>query len=165
MSEFVLETDRLRKAFGALVATDDVTLRIRRGETHALIGPNGAGKTTLVGQLTGELRQALPVILGSQRRFSGPPQLVLLQDQGGDRLSTEQFGVAAEVFFDPCRLSRKQAKLEIDADQLRDARGARRQSAAFFPEYYSSRPGSRRSRNLCPMCNPELSCASHCKVN
>jgi branched-chain amino acid transport system ATP-binding protein len=56
MTEFLLEIDHLRKAFGALVATDDVTLGIRRGETHALIGPNGAGKTTLVGQLTGELR-------------------------------------------------------------------------------------------------------------
>ena len=55
MSEFLLEIDRLRKAFGALVATDDVSLRICRGEIHALIGPNGAGKTTLVGQLTGEL--------------------------------------------------------------------------------------------------------------
>ena len=55
MSEFVLEIDHLRKAFGALIATDDVTLSIRKGETHALIGPNGAGKTTLVGQLTGEL--------------------------------------------------------------------------------------------------------------
>jgi branched-chain amino acid transport system ATP-binding protein len=56
VSEFLLEIDHLRKAFGALVATDDVTLGIRKGETHALIGPNGAGKTTLVGQLTGELR-------------------------------------------------------------------------------------------------------------
>ncbi len=55
MSEFLLETHHLRKAFGALVATDDVSLGIRTGETHALIGPNGAGKTTLVGQLTGEL--------------------------------------------------------------------------------------------------------------
>ena len=56
MSEFVLEIHHLRKAFGALIATDDLTLSIRKGETHALIGPNGAGKTTLVGQLTGELR-------------------------------------------------------------------------------------------------------------
>jgi branched-chain amino acid transport system ATP-binding protein len=55
VSEFLLEIEHLRKAFGALVATDDVTLRVRRGETHALIGPNGAGKTTLIGQLTGEL--------------------------------------------------------------------------------------------------------------
>jgi branched-chain amino acid transport system ATP-binding protein len=56
VSEFLLEIDHLRKAFGALIATDDVTLGIRKGETHALIGPNGAGKTTLVGQLTGELK-------------------------------------------------------------------------------------------------------------
>ena len=34
MSEFVLETHHLCKAFGALVATDDVTLGIRKGETH-----------------------------------------------------------------------------------------------------------------------------------
>jgi branched-chain amino acid transport system ATP-binding protein len=56
VSEFLLEIEHLRKAFGALVATDDVTLAIRKGETHALIGPNGAGKTTLVGQLAGELK-------------------------------------------------------------------------------------------------------------
>jgi len=56
VSEFLLEIEHLCKAFGALVATYDVTLGIRKGETHALIGPNGAGKTTLVGQLTGELR-------------------------------------------------------------------------------------------------------------
>ena len=55
MSEFLLEIEGLRKSFGALIATDNVTLSIRTGETHALIGPNGAGKTTLVGQLTGEL--------------------------------------------------------------------------------------------------------------
>jgi len=55
VSEFVLQIESLRKAFGALVATDNVTLNISAGETHALIGPNGAGKTTLVGQLTGEL--------------------------------------------------------------------------------------------------------------
>jgi len=55
VSEFLLEIDGLCKSFGALIATDNVSLKIPMGETHALIGPNGAGKTTLVGQLTGEL--------------------------------------------------------------------------------------------------------------
>jgi branched-chain amino acid transport system ATP-binding protein len=51
----LLETRRLCKSFGALKATDEVSLTVRPGEVHALIGPNGAGKTTLLAQLTGEL--------------------------------------------------------------------------------------------------------------
>ncbi len=46
----------LRKAFGAVVASDGIDLDLAEGEVHALIGPNGAGKTTLIGQLAGEIR-------------------------------------------------------------------------------------------------------------
>jgi branched-chain amino acid transport system ATP-binding protein len=53
VSELLLETRGLQKRFGGLVATDSVSLAIRRGECHAVIGPNGAGKTTLIGQLSG----------------------------------------------------------------------------------------------------------------
>lgn len=55
MTGAVLQIEGLRKSFGALVATDGVTLDVRRGELHALIGPNGAGKSTLIAQICGEL--------------------------------------------------------------------------------------------------------------
>ena len=53
--EALLEIDSLTKRFGGVVASDGISLTLRRGELHALIGPNGAGKTTLIGQLTGEV--------------------------------------------------------------------------------------------------------------
>jgi len=54
MSEVLLKVDGLKKSFGGVVATDDVTLDVRLNEVHAIIGPNGAGKTTLITQLFGE---------------------------------------------------------------------------------------------------------------
>lgn len=52
----VLATHDLCKNYGAITATDNVSLELRAGECHALIGPNGAGKTTFVNQLSGLLR-------------------------------------------------------------------------------------------------------------
>jgi branched-chain amino acid transport system permease protein len=52
----VLETRHLDKRFGGIVASNDISLAIRKGARHALIGPNGAGKTTFVNLLTGVLR-------------------------------------------------------------------------------------------------------------
>jgi len=56
VTEPLLDVRGLIKAFGALRATDGVTLDVLPGETHAIIGPNGAGKTTLIAQLSGDLR-------------------------------------------------------------------------------------------------------------
>ena len=55
MTEPVLEILNLRKSFGALKATDDVSLTLLPGEIHALIGPNGAGKSTLIHQISGAI--------------------------------------------------------------------------------------------------------------
>jgi branched-chain amino acid transport system ATP-binding protein len=56
MASLLLETRKLRKSFGALLATDGVDFDVREGETHAVIGPNGSGKTTFIKQISGELR-------------------------------------------------------------------------------------------------------------
>lgn len=55
MSDVILKTDGLVKRFGALTATNEVSLDLRAGEIHAVIGPNGAGKSTLIGLITGNL--------------------------------------------------------------------------------------------------------------
>ncbi|MBT9369060.1 ABC transporter ATP-binding protein [Rhizobium sp. CSW-27] len=57
MAEPVLAIRDLRKSFGALKATDGVSIDLYPGEIHALIGPNGAGKSTLIHQICGTLRQ------------------------------------------------------------------------------------------------------------
>lgn len=53
--DILLEASNLTKAFGGLVAVDDVSIKIRKKTMHAIIGPNGAGKTTLFNLLSGVL--------------------------------------------------------------------------------------------------------------
>jgi len=53
VAEALLRLVGLRKAYGALKVTDDVSLEVIPGELHAIIGPNGAGKTTLIHQISG----------------------------------------------------------------------------------------------------------------
>ena len=56
MVEPVLSIRNFVKTFGALRATDNVSIDLRPGEIHALIGPNGAGKSTLIHQICGTLK-------------------------------------------------------------------------------------------------------------
>lgn len=52
----VLAAHHLHRYFGALKATDDVSIELYPNEIHAIIGPNGAGKSTLIAQLCGSLK-------------------------------------------------------------------------------------------------------------
>jgi len=49
----IIEVRNLRKAYGSVVATDDISLEVHPGEIFGLLGPNGAGKTTTLECLEG----------------------------------------------------------------------------------------------------------------
>jgi branched-chain amino acid transport system ATP-binding protein len=51
-----LEVRNLRKSFGGIAVTQDVSFSVQPGERRLIIGPNGAGKTTLFNQIAGEIR-------------------------------------------------------------------------------------------------------------
>ncbi len=69
----MLKVDSLFKSFGALLATDNLSFKVKKGDIHAIIGPNGAGKTTLIGQLTGEIESDSGRILFDGNNISGVP--------------------------------------------------------------------------------------------
>jgi len=51
--EIVLETNKLTKRFGGLVAVNQIDLKVSKGKISSIIGPNGAGKTTVFNVITG----------------------------------------------------------------------------------------------------------------
>ena len=53
MEQYVIEMEHITKEFGSFKANDDITLKLKKGEIHALLGENGAGKSTLMSVLFG----------------------------------------------------------------------------------------------------------------
>jgi len=53
INKVVLQTDKLTKKFGGLIAVNNFDLKVSKGEISSLIGPNGAGKTTVFNVVTG----------------------------------------------------------------------------------------------------------------
>ncbi len=52
----MIQVEGLRKAFGTLLAVDNVSFEVRHGEVFGLLGPNGAGKTTTINMMCGVLK-------------------------------------------------------------------------------------------------------------
>jgi ABC-2 type transport system ATP-binding protein len=99
----MLEVSRLRKAFGPLVAVDDVSFSLLPGQLVGLLGPNGAGKTTTVSMIAGLLRpERGEVRIGGQalagdtdkvkRRIGLVPQDLALYEELSARHNLQFFG-------------------------------------------------------------------------
>lgn len=51
MAEYAIEMLNITKKFPGIIANDNITLQLKKGEIHALLGENGAGKSTLMSVL------------------------------------------------------------------------------------------------------------------
>jgi ABC-2 type transport system ATP-binding protein len=92
----------LRKTFGPVVAVNELSLEIRRGEVFGLLGPNGAGKTTTIRIAVGQLRPDAGTVeldgCGSpadtvvRRRIGVAPQALALYDELSGEENLRFFG-------------------------------------------------------------------------
>ena len=73
-SPYVIEMEGITKAFGTFKANDNINLKLKKGEIHALLGENGAGKSTLMNILSGLLEPTSGVIRinGVEQKISNP---------------------------------------------------------------------------------------------
>jgi branched-chain amino acid transport system ATP-binding protein len=72
-SETIFETINLRREFGALLAVDNVSIKVRRKTLHAIIGPNGAGKTTFFNLLSGNIEPTSGQVIYKGRDITKQP--------------------------------------------------------------------------------------------
>lgn len=74
MDNYAIEMLNIRKEFPGIVANDDITLQLRKGEIHALLGENGAGKSTLMSVLFGLYQPEKGIIKkdGEEIKINGP---------------------------------------------------------------------------------------------
>ena len=136
----MIELRHLTKKFGDLVAVDDLSLKVERGEFFAVLGPNAAGKTTLIRVLAGLLKptagtalvagfdvQADP--LRARRRLAYVPDFPFLYD----KLTPWEFlRFTGQIFqMSESRIQEALPKIEAIAAAIETLSGVMRPSSAY----------------------------------
>src|SRR5712675_235567 len=104
----MLDVKNLRKSFGALVAVDDVSFTLAKGQLVGLLGPNGAGKTTTVSMIAGLVTPDRGDVLIAGHRLAGDtdpakrriglvPQDLALYDELSARDNLRFFGALYDL--------------------------------------------------------------------
>lgn len=128
MPDFAIQTHNLTKRFGNLVAVDNLTLQVQRGEVFGLLGPNGAGKTTSINMLCGLLLPDSGEVLldgkpargrESRLRVGVCPQNVVLW---GTLSCIEQLEFIGEMYGISRKSAQKRGDVLLDAMGLADKR-------------------------------------------
>ncbi len=68
-----LQTNNLVKRFGGLIAVNDLTFNVNKGEILGIIGPNGAGKTTVINLIAGTLSATKGKIIFNEKEITNLP--------------------------------------------------------------------------------------------
>lgn len=93
MENSVLQLQHIKKTYPGVVALDDVSFDVARGEVHALIGENGAGKSTLIKTCSGAVIPDFGRIVVNGNSFSSmTPQLAM---QNGIAIIYQEFNFQA----------------------------------------------------------------------
>lgn len=93
--ELVLKLENIVKKFSGVVALDNVSLEIKKGEIHALMGENGAGKSTLIKTCTGAIKPDDGTIFVNGKSFKYmTPQL---SEENGIAVIYQEFNLVDEL--------------------------------------------------------------------
>lgn len=126
-----LACDGVAKRYGGMVAVDDVSLRVKRGEVLGLIGPNGAGKTSLV-----------ECLAGLRSRDGGTVELLGMDPEIRTREVRERTGVQLQTSALPTRIKVREAvrlfasfyERQADTDLLLERLGLAEKADSFVEQ-------------------------------